>query len=337
MINAVRNTVLAVLNKNNYGYISPQDFNLYAKQAQMEMYEEYFSSYNKVINAENARMSGTDYADIRKTVAEVMEGFLMKNNLLGGTTYNINNNFSVPSLGTTGDEAYMINTIITYPVILATGTNTNITGPFFQTLIDNTADFNQAGVQIGDVVVNLSFPPGPTNNGTTTVASITNASTLVLAVPLFTTAGDSYAIFSAASGVEAEKVIESKIFMLNRSNLTTPSNIFPSYVLNNQVPTFNQTVVTMYPQTINTYGQVVCTYFRYPKDPKWTYITLFNGEPSFDQSQPDYQDFELPLEDEFKLVMKILQYCGISIREQEVTQFGMAQEQHEQPTFSQQQ
>jgi hypothetical protein len=336
MINAVRNTVLAVLNKNNYGYISPQDFNLYAKQAQMEMYEEYFSSYNKVVNAENARMSGTDYADIRKTIAEVIEGFLMKNNLSNGAGA-LGNNFLIPSLGTTGDEAYMINTIITYPIILATGTNTNITGPFFQTLIDNTADFNQDGVQVGDIVVNLTAPAGPANNQTTTVASISNASTLVLTQPLFTNIGEDYAIFSAASGVESEKVLESKIFMLNRSNLTTPSTIFPSYVLNNQVPTLNQSVVTMYPQTINTYGQVVCTYFRYPKDPKWTYITLFNGEPSFDQSQPDYQDFELPLEDEFKLVMKILQYCGVSIREIEVTQYGISQEQHEQPTFSQQQ
>ena len=336
MIYAVRNTVLAVLNKNNYGYISPQDFNLYAKQAQMEMYEEYFSSYNKVVNAENARMSGTDYADIRKTLSEVIEGFLMKNNLINSAGV-FGNNFSVPSLATTGDSAYLINTIITYPVVLATGTNTNVTGPFFQTLIDNTADFIQAGVQVGDVVVNLTSPPGPANNGTTTVASITNATTLVLAVPLFTNVGEDYAIFSAASGVEAEKVNESKIFMLNRSNLTTPSTIFPSYVLNTQLPNLTQSVVTMYPQTINTYGQVVCTYFRYPKDPKWTYITLFNGEPSFDQSQPDYQDFELPLEDEFKLVMKILQYCGVSIRETEVTQYGIAQEQHEQPTFSQQQ
>jgi len=336
MINAVRNTVLAVLNKNNYGYISPQDFNLYAKQAQMEMFEEYFSSYNKVINAENARMSGTDYADIRKAVAEVIEGFLMKNNL-SNFGFPIENNFVAPSLATTGDSAYMINTIITYPVILATGTNTNITAPNFQTLIDTTADFNQDGVQVGDIVVNLTAPAGPANNQTTTVASISNASTLVLVQPLFVNAGEDYAIFSAASGVEAEKVLESKIFMLNRSNLTTPSTIFPSYVMNNQALNSNVTAITMYPKTINTYGQVVCTYFRYPKDPKWTYITLFNGEPSFDQSQPDYQDFEMPLEDEFKLVMKILQYCGVSIREIEVAQYAIGQEQHEQPTFSQQQ
>jgi hypothetical protein len=336
MINSVRNTVLAVLNKNNYGYISPQDFNLYAKQAQMEMYEEYFSSYNKTINAENARMSGTDYADIRKAVAEVMEGFLMKNNLFNaGLPYE--NNFLIPSLSTTGDEAYMINTIITYPVILSTGTNTNVTGPFFQTLVDTFADFDQAGVKVGDIVVNLSQIPSPSNPLTTTVESIINASTLLLTQPTFTFVGQDYAIFSAASGVEADKVLESKIFMLNRSNLTTPSNMFPSYVLNNQFSNSNIPVVALYPKTINTYGQVACTYFRYPKDPKWTYITLFNGEPSFDQSQPDYQDFELPLEDEFKLAMKILQYCGVSIREIEVAQFGIGQEQHEQPTFSQQQ
>lgn len=329
MINAVRNTVLAVLNKNNYGYISPQDFNLYAKQAQMEMFEEYFSSYNKVINAENARMSGTDYADIRKAVAEVMEGFLMKNNLW----VNVNNSFYAPSLTTTGDSAYMVNTIITYPILLVSGVNSSV----LQTIIDNAVDFNQIGVKVGDIVVNLSQTPTPSNNWTSTVAAIVNSNELLVTDPLFVNPSEDYVIFSAASGVEAEKVLESKIFMLNRSLLTTPSNIFPSYVMNNQVLGSNDVVITMYPQTINTYGQVVCTYFRYPKDPKWTYITLFNGEPSFDQSQPDYQDFEMPLEDEFKLVMKILQYCGVSIRELEVTQYGIAQEQHEQPTFSQQQ
>ena len=82
----------------------------------------------------------------------------------------------------------------------------------------------------------------------------------------------------------------------------------------------------MYPKTIKGYGAVNATYFRYPKDPKWTYITLANGEPVFDQSQIDYQDFELPLEEEYKLAIKILQYCGITIREGEVVQYALGQE-----------
>ena len=64
---------------------------------------------------------------------------------------------------------------------------------------------------------------------------------------------------------------------------------------------------------------------------------MVSGEPAFDQSQPDYQDFELPNEDGYKLVTKILEYCGMSIREMEVAQFGMTQQAHEQPTFSVQQ
>ena len=66
MINEVRNAVLAFLNKNNYGYISPQDFNLYAKQAQLDIFEDLFYQYNYQINKENARQSGTGYADIKK-------------------------------------------------------------------------------------------------------------------------------------------------------------------------------------------------------------------------------------------------------------------------------
>ena len=68
MINAVRNTVLAILNKNNYGYISPSDFNLFAKQAQLDIFDEYFIAYNNQINKENGRVSGTGYADINKDV-----------------------------------------------------------------------------------------------------------------------------------------------------------------------------------------------------------------------------------------------------------------------------
>ena len=54
MINSVRNTVLAIINKNNYGYLSPNDFNLFAKQAQLDLFDEYFFQYNQQINEENA-------------------------------------------------------------------------------------------------------------------------------------------------------------------------------------------------------------------------------------------------------------------------------------------
>ena len=242
MINSVRNTVLSVLNKNNYGYISPSDFNLFAKQAQMEIFEEYFSEYNKAINNENARLSGTDYADLRKSIEEAIETFAVTATLTQVTA--ASNRFFLPSASTTGSDYFLINKILCY-----------------------------------DAAVSPRVYKG-----------------------------------------EAEKVTHGKITMLVNSNLTAPTELYPAY-------TQEGSVLTVYPATINLPNEVEANYFRYPKDPKWTYITLSNGEPIFNQSQLDYQDFEVPFEDEIKLVSKILQYAGMSIREIQAVQFGGNEEQ----------
>ena len=222
MINSVRNTVLAILNKNNYGYISPSDFNLFSKQAQLDIFDEYFVNYNSQINKENARVSGTEYADIRKGMEEVIDYF------------------SITS-----------------------------------TLIQDSG--------------NIYFLPSPT-----------------------TTGYDYYLI----------KVNHSKITMLNNSLLTKPSELYPAY-------TQEAGLITIYPNTFNAAGNVVSQYIRYPRDPKWTYISVLSGEPIFDQTQVDYQDFELPIEDETRLVNRILQYAGMSIREIQAIQFAAGEEQQE--------
>jgi hypothetical protein len=309
MINSVRNTVLSVLNKNNYGYISPSDFNLYAQNAQMEIFEEYFSSYNAVINAENARTSGVDYADMEQPIAETMESFLRTDYLskIAG------NRFSVPTPTTTGYYSYFLLDLQCKPVTLKTGTNTSVVS---NQLVDSTATFTTDDIVAGDVVTNL------TTGLVSTVVSVVSNTVILLDSNIFLASGNSYGVFSSSTIVQIEKVVNSKIVLLNNSNLTPPSNEYPSYTLQG-------TEITVYPNTISNKGQVQATYFRFPKVPKWTYITLSNGEPVFDQSQNDYQDFELPNEDEYKLVTRILQYCGVSIRETEVTQFSMAQEQQE--------
>jgi hypothetical protein len=121
---------------------------------------------------------------------------------------------------------------------------------------------------------------------------------------------------------EAEKVTHSKITQLNSSLLTAPNTTFPAY-------TQAGDSITVFPTTINAGSDVQAQYIRYPKDPKWTYVTLYNGEPLFDQTASDYQDFELPIDDTNDLVAKILQYAGISIREKDVFEFGKIDEQQQ--------
>jgi hypothetical protein len=308
MINQVRNTVLSVLNKNNYGYISPADFNLYAENAQMEIFEEYFSNYNKAVNMENARQAGSDYAEIEGPIAETLETFLVTNFLYkaGG------NRFYAPSLTTTGTIAYYILNVLCHSEILVEGTNTSVLA---NRLVCTTGFFTTWGIQTGDIVVNL------TTNRASRVESVVSNTVIILDDNIFTATPNNFAVISQDIK-EADKVSDGKINMLNSSLLTKPSNIFPSYTLEGDI-------LKLYPTTLNKFGQVEAIYFRHPKVPKWTYSTLSNGEPVFNQSQSDYQDFELPLEDTYRLVMKILQYCGMSIRESEVTQFGMIQEQQQ--------
>ena len=50
-IDTVYQRVLAIANKEQRGYVTPQEFNLYANQAQMDIFEQYFydlSQYNRI-------------------------------------------------------------------------------------------------------------------------------------------------------------------------------------------------------------------------------------------------------------------------------------------------
>lgn len=309
MINSVRNTVLSILNKNNYGYISPSDFNLFAKQAQLDIFEDYFYQYNYQLNKENARMSGTGYADITKGYGEVINIFSETNFL----SHNNNNKFFTPSQTTTSDDYYLLNKVLVYTRLLASGINDAIA---VNELRNTTGDFIASGVQVGDIVGNI------TTNTTAIVTNVNSSSILTLDANIFLATGNQYVIYDDSVVNEAEKVTHSKITMLNNSLLTAPSTMFPAY-------TQEEPTLSLFPVSVNTIGAVQCQYIRYPKDPKWTYINLIGGEPSFDQSQPDFQDFELTISDEPTLVLKILQYAGMSIRELQAVQFGQGLENFE--------
>ena len=73
MINSVRSTVMAVANKNNFGYITPEDFNLYAKQAQLDLFEDYIFKYNLWVTKQNSRTSNSGYADIVKKLDLIID------------------------------------------------------------------------------------------------------------------------------------------------------------------------------------------------------------------------------------------------------------------------
>ena len=62
-VDTVYQRVLALANKEQRGYITPQEFNLLANQAQMSIFESYFYAKNQRDRAEPTRTNEVDESD----------------------------------------------------------------------------------------------------------------------------------------------------------------------------------------------------------------------------------------------------------------------------------
>lgn len=72
-INECRNTVLFLLAKNNYGYLSPEEFNSYAQLAQMSIFEELFYLDARDSIKKNNHLTNSQYADLKKIREEQID------------------------------------------------------------------------------------------------------------------------------------------------------------------------------------------------------------------------------------------------------------------------
>ena len=63
-INTVYQRVLAIANKEQRGYITPQEFNLFANQAQLDIFEQYFYDLNQFSRGLGNDTTYSDMLDI---------------------------------------------------------------------------------------------------------------------------------------------------------------------------------------------------------------------------------------------------------------------------------
>lgn len=103
MINDVRKTVMYILNKDNNGYVTPDEFNLFAKQAQLEIFEQLFYDYTNWINKRNAGLSRDGYSNIPKQITDAIDHF----NTTTTLTYDsVNKYFPMPT------DSYVMGTLL---------------------------------------------------------------------------------------------------------------------------------------------------------------------------------------------------------------------------------
>jgi len=143
------------------------------------------------------------------------------------------------------------------------------------------------------------------------------ASSLTYTTDRFVPPTDSYRILDIFYGGDfVDEVNYTRLILLDKSNLTAPSTDYPVYVrVDNNILVRPVAIVS----------GVSASYIRTPATPKWTY-TVVSGNPQFNGSSDDYQDFEIHPSDEHRLIIKILGFAGVSIREIDIVQYAEMQE-----------
>ena len=83
-VDTVYQRVLAILNKEQRGYLTPQEFNLFANQAQLDIFEQYFYDINQF-----GRVPGndTEFSDMLNVLNEKINIFEKNTALVYGGTH----------------------------------------------------------------------------------------------------------------------------------------------------------------------------------------------------------------------------------------------------------
>lgn len=144
---------------------------------------------------------------------------------------------------------------------------------------------------------------------------------LIYTDPIFTLPADLYIIKD--NGLDYNGIVidemESQYVGFSAGSLLAPSTSFPTY------EQIGDSIVVA-PATI--IDGITCRYLKVPTDPKWTYQIVSNS-PLFNPSAGDYQDFELHPSEFSNIVVRMLSYFGVNIREPEVTKYAETLKQKE--------
>jgi len=88
-VNTVYTTVLSILNKEQRGYITPEEFNKLATQVQLDIFENYFEDLNQQLRVPQA---DSEYANRQKNIDNCISIF----KTIGNTTYDVPGGYFLP-------------------------------------------------------------------------------------------------------------------------------------------------------------------------------------------------------------------------------------------------
>jgi hypothetical protein len=299
-VNTVYQTVLLILNKEQRGYMTPVEFNKIGTQVQLEIFERYFEDLNQQIRIPQ---TDTDYADRVSNLDEKISLF----KTIGNTTY-ANGSFSLPAESGSSQATFTTVTILNQQAYTIT------------TITANQLTSGTTTVYL-DGIASTAY----SINGTTITLNVAPAAGIDIFI--VNVQDDFYrlgtVIYStgALPTQELERVDRGELYHLLSSKLTAPTTTYPIYVYERQK-------LFVYPQTIQT--GVQATYIRKPVDPIWNFTLSGNAYVY----NPDTSlNFELHDSEQTEIVLKVLLYAGVVVKDPTIIQVAaqqVAQEQQNQ-------
>ena len=388
-VNTVYTTVLSILNKEQRGYITPDEFNKLATQVQLEIFENYFEDYNQLLripqtdteyvnrqrnyntaisifkqfctttsvpvglvrslsitNAGSGYSGATNRATtdvgagsgLTVDIETVVPGFSVINagqnytngvNLAtttggGGTglTVNINSvggggNITGITINQPGTGYANGNEILTIVQAGQTGTQCTIklSSPSIGAIQNITASNGGNGYSVGDVI-------GVTGPGTLATATVTSVNTSLYFLPPSNTHRIGTVIFKDK---EIQRVDRNELLYLNLSPITKPSETFPIYTYEQSTigtsgDDTGQQHIYVYPESITTASDVTVSYIRKPNNVVWGFTTGTLGQYIYNKSLST--QFELSNIEQTEVILRILAYAGVVIRDPQVVQIA---------------
>ena len=108
-VDTVYQRVLALANKEQRGYITPQEFNLFANQAQMEIFEQYFYDLNQFRRVPGNDTNYADMVNLLEQKIQIFEYYFSPSVTANWEDPNLDGEYLFDSWG---DKVYRISQII---------------------------------------------------------------------------------------------------------------------------------------------------------------------------------------------------------------------------------
>ena len=297
-IDTVYQKVLAIANKEQRGYITPQEFNLMADKAQLDLFNNYF---HKVKTSFLKPQNQSEASDEMEMVQEKLDWLRTEKEV---TSVLIANNIITPELNgkvilRLPNDLYKIATLyLTAPGgVTASGQNPSQTYDRVEVhrvdrkdLLDmKRHPLTHPSVKRPVYTVYNSNPIYLELHPTVTYQVTTHVDTTLIPNPTW----DTYAISGNSSNIEG--------YYENVQPETWGTDIDADYLITLPGSTFR------------------LDYYKKPTKPKWTYV-IAGGKALYNPDASDSQNFSLHPSEEEPLVMRILELCGVIIERPELQQ-----------------